>query len=414
MLKQFQYSLVLPLALVFVSLSVHANLLEDMFGVGSRSKAMGGAGVAAANDYSATFYNPALLTTCNNSSVELGYNGIISELWNSTESESRQLDVKNNVSIGSCIHLPLRFTLGVFATLNPVKLAQIEMLHGAPTKDPIFPLYRDGLGLPTANTSLAFKIFDNLSIGVGLSITIEADIAGKSTLNGVVTGVSLDIDVMANVLPKWSYIVGLYYAPVEDLALAITYRSSNQTKYAIDVDVANGTSIVPDSYIPKVQLDGTFSFSPEQIAFGVAYSPIESLTLSSDVTWYHFAQYQGPFLLEHEGVDFRSIFVPRVGLEWIYEKTFAVRAGYGYRPSPAPTPTREELNLLDGPVHTVSLGLGYRLELSKTSAVSLDAFGSIGIMMQRHAVKAFDEGKYNNYTYGGRLYDFGAQFKFEY
>lgn len=395
------------------ALTLQANLLEDLFGVGARAKAMGGTGVASANDFSATYYNPAQLSGCKNETVVLGYNTLNTDfntVSGSASIPSHHLKKKGALSFGGCLDLPAKFNLGLYAAMNPSSIASFEAK--TVTADPIFPLYWDGFDLPSIMISSSFELLGGLSVGGGMSLTVDAKVASTTKVEAGITGGTIsELSAKVDVLPQISSIIGLSYSPWKWVTFGAAYRSEITTKYDIEADV------VIEVYYPEFNTSlnpkGSISFSPNQAAFGISLRPVKQLEVTSDVTWYEFSRYQGPFAVPHP-IDFFSIFVPRVGIEYVHDKFLALRAGYQYRPTPGPTPASADLNLLDNDVHTASVGMGAKWEISESITLHVDCYGSIGFMPLKEVRKDIDVPTYKTYQFSGQIYDVGTQFTIGY
>lgn len=393
-----------------LSLSSHANLLEDLFGVGARSKGMGGTGVASANDFSAAYYNPAQLSKCKNETVVLGYKGIRTNFEAASTNgpiSSQHIEKKDNLTFGGCLNLPAKFDLGIYASLNPLSIASFEAQ--AATQNPIFPLYWDGFDLPSVVVSGSFELLKGFSIGAGMSLTVDAIIKSDTTVSVGFKSPAAEISsltAVVDVAPKLSALIGLSYSPLEWLTLGVIYRSQLGTTYDIQANVVVENPLWP--FNQNLEPKGSISFSPNQAAFGISGRPMEGLEISSDLTWYQFSRYPGPFAVA-QPINFFSIFVPRIGVEYIYDKFLSFRGGYQYRPTPAPMPRSALFNLLDNDVHTLSLGSGAKWDISDDISLDVDAYASFGIMAKKNVKKKFGDAAYKNFWFDGQIYDFGVQ-----
>jgi len=79
-----------------------------------------------------------------------------------------------------------------------------------------------------------------------------------------------------------------------------------------------------------------------------------------DLTWEDWSAYIDPMDFTPDS-SFRDILVPRLGIEYVLEKTLALRGGYAYIPSPVPDQLQGQ-NYLDCNKHVFSIGAGYTWE----------------------------------------------------
>ena len=99
-----------------------ANTIEDMVGVGGRSKALGGAGTASTTDHGATYYNVANLAFGPESSISLAYGRIDYGLYvhgDSSDPEKEPLRPRDNITLGISQQLPMNFSMGALLNLGP-------------------------------------------------------------------------------------------------------------------------------------------------------------------------------------------------------------------------------------------------------------------------------------------------------
>ena len=104
------------LLLILGSLTSIAGPMEDNFGVSARNRALGGAGISIAEDYSATFYNPSLLAKCRGSRLSLEYDYIHTGLQYSEP--VTQLENYNGMNLGFCLKPLNQVGIGMYSNFS--------------------------------------------------------------------------------------------------------------------------------------------------------------------------------------------------------------------------------------------------------------------------------------------------------
>ena len=355
-----------------------ANTPDDVQGLGARANAMGGAGTAIAEDFAATYYAPANLAYCRESSLTLGLRHTHYDLQLDgapDDPEAAELRDQTRIVVGVCNRLPYGFALGiVFSTglQNAMTLDQSTL-----DSQPRYLLYGDPLEQLTIQLGLAYRIVEQVSIGIGVSVLVSSALALDASIPvASAADESVYTRIQWQLSPAASLVAGVHVRPIEGLRLALNYRSAlfHDLDAPANIEVALADSVLE---VPLL-IEGATWYSPQQVAFGMSYILFERLTLAADVTWQDWSKHPGPFLIvtaqdlpdpsvadllmypPREQYGFRDAVVPRVGVELrvLESRALALRAGYGYRSAIAPIPTQIS-NLLDGPVHSVSAGLGY-------------------------------------------------------
>lgn len=392
-----------------------ANPLEERFELSSRIKAMGGIGIAQADDFSATYYNPANLGFCPTTLISLGYQHTATSFKSSKDRNKgpEQLGSNHLMLLGACLKLPFNMALGAYGSfgVGPVALkfrtadAQLRM-----------PLYDHSLTPPSAGFALSIRPIKWLAIGVGTSITIHTELQQKIILPLPPAKEALEIDMSGSVSPTIPIVAGISVEPLDGLRIAAVIRSARYNKFE-DVSLAH-LKVLGNDIEVKQFLEGSFGFSPLQIGGGISYNFL-NITVGGDLTWYRWSAYKGPFLNiksadktelgkfinypVHEEYKFTDILIPRVGAEYVWKDTISARAGYGYRSSPAPDP-QGVAQLIDGSVHMLSFGGGYKYAWEKVTLLA-DAYFGAQIMPKR---------VFKNYNLAGWAYNTGLSLSIGY
>lgn len=411
----------------------------DIYGLNPRGTAMGGAQAAVADDYTAAFYNPAALTQRKQVCVGAGFIATFPSLYITRDAGGSKVpnELPPNFSgftlgglfpIGGLIQN--RVALGITAYLPTLNLLRAEGI------DAQIPQYYMFQNLPDKYDILAAAAFE---FGPWLSAG-----AGAQILAGLDGGVDLHVDltnrtvgqrsVNVEVSPVAAPTLGVFSHPSDALRLGASWRG------ALALDYRLPTRLFLDGLVDlDLDIGGTVLYSPHVVTLGGAYT-IESmaLTISADANYSVWSLAPDPsprFQIDVSGELVRGIglgdrldikngapvdlgFVDtltgRLGLEHRPTEGLAVRAGYAYRPSPAPVPT-EAANYVDTAAHLLSLGGGVSfrdpLEI-RENQIHLDVSYQATLMRELIVEKRLGaRDPVGDYAAGGRIHSFSVSLR---
>jgi long-chain fatty acid transport protein len=407
-----------------------ANPTQDQLGFGARAKSMGGAGTAIATDNSATYYNPAGLSHCEENQLALE----VAHLAYGLDTESpgdvaAPVDPKDRtaVTVGSCHHLPHRLSLG-FAFDTGVQRA-LRLDQSSLSDTPVFAMYGAQLETVTLMAALSYRLSDKLSVGLGGSVLANSNLGVGITVPVIGNEQELAADIVWDFDPTAALHAGVVYQVTSELRLGAALRTPLYHKLegevTTTVDVA-GVLLDVDLLIESVAW-----YSPLQAAIGAAYALGDRALVAADLTWYRWSAYPGPALRispldpndtiaaglnypPEEKANFKDIVVPRLGAEIMVSEKMAVRSGLSYRVSPAPLPTEmQRANLVDSNVAALTLGGGYSWTLGDATKTRNATSGHVDFhlrlqhMQEKSVDKLLEDNSMLEYRFGGQLYDAG-------
>ena len=442
-------------ALVFCASAALVGLLAtpakanplDTFGFGSRGAAMGNAGAADVQDFSANYYNPAGLARARSLELSIGYFRADHSLY--INGQNNQVDpvkglVGGLVAPGTVFGVPFAFGLGVH--LPDDRLSRVRAL---PQDQPRWELYDNRNQRIFLAANLAVSPWDWLQIGGGLSFmaatAASVDIAGNvDVLKPEDSTVRNDVnaDLTAIRYPQ----AGARVAINKRLAVALVYRGQFKLTLDLKARLAGDISLgaaggALTTALVQLQSDSVNAFLPQQVVAGVSWDPIDELRFDLDLTWVNWSAYVAPIAAVTIGLDIpppsggwpSSIsppqtpvpttiipivmsdrFVPHVGVEWRAVSRpkwqLLARAGYEFDKSPIAGQTGPT-NYVDRDRHVVGMGLGVRLvkllrELP--GDVRLDAHAQLSVLPTATTLKTDPSDLIGDYTAGGHIWNLGA------
>ncbi len=366
----------LTLALTFVATAAAASEPE-LFGMGARSGAMAGTGVADAEGYDAAYSNPAGLVGATRRRLTVGY--VLGRYHLSLDGQHQHVDPTDSLLLGAAVPLPFggvmkdRLALG-FAFHLPIGLVN-RAQDGTPTT-PRLALLNDRTQVVSVLVALGARVSRRVTVGAGVlalaalvgTITIKPDPAGNITTvaeEQLVVGYAPVLGVRVDVM-RW-------------LKLGAVFRGESKSTY--DINVKNSLGNVLPIPLPVLHIAGTAQFDPMQAAVEASFRPKPWLVLDGGVTWKHWSSYPSPVDNATPGAppqsppNFQDTAVPRVAGEAIWERgpfRLAGRLGYYFEWSPAPQGGGRVL--LDANRHVITAGLGGEWHGRLTTLV-LDTFG---------------------------------------
>ncbi len=238
------------------------------------------------------------------------------------------------------------------------------------------------------NPTVAYKVSDNFSIGIGFDYIIS-DVQFLQNVDLLVPPLTAAPNVGVNLEgagdAAYTFNVGLLYKATEDLSFGLSYRHEAEIEFDGDLTFNN----LPESYdalFPEGKGKAKLTM-PFDLRLGVSYNAMENLTLNADfqyVGWESYKElavdFENNTSITHPvlGVipiwtdlnvakDWENSITLRLGGEYRMD-AFAFRAGYAYDATPIPTKTMDP-SLPGADRHDITVGLGYQI----TQNIRVDA-----------------------------------------
>lgn len=335
----------------------------DLFGVGARSPAMAGTGVADAVRYDAAFLNPAGLAEVSGKFLTLGaMSGDLHLYRNDARADT---DLLTGLVIGGALRIPLggamKDRLGVGFGFHIPTAAVNRTRHPLPGV-PVHVLLETRAQTVSLQAAFGVKVTERLELGAGMlalaelrgQIDVTTDASGRFT--------SFSEQQM---LGRLSLVAGArYLLPERNLRLGLTYRGVSRSDY--DIVVTNELDEALPVSIPTVKLAGASQYDPLTVALEASWQAGARVTVNGQLAYQRWSAYAQPTTQPVEGKPelpehgFTDIVIPKLAVEWrplLGRTQLDVRGGYQFFYSPAPE-MDGLLSLLDNHRHILSSGLG--------------------------------------------------------
>ncbi len=363
-----------------------------MFGFGSRHAAQASAGSAAIDDFAAVYYNPAGLGAGTGKQLSIGVLGAVSNL--KVEKRRLPLTDPNGLVIGITAPAPLggpladRIRIGMGMYLLPGTVLRITARF---PDEPFYPWYDNRLQRIVVMPGAGVKVIDGLWVGMALNFLAGLDgalIAGEGSTRELEARVDEKVPSVARI------IAGALYQIIPSVRVGLTYRQRFELPFATRAD----TEVAGEPI--DLDLRAAGQYTPNQITLGGALlDPRGHVAL--DLTWSNWSEYGGPFVVVESElplvgplagslpvVPYRDTIAVRLGGEIAPSELVTLRGGYGFETSPIPAEQTGVTNLLDGPKHTIGLGLGLGWKRANGKRVRLDVHVQAQLVGARTTRKA--------------------------
>lgn len=383
--------------------SARANPVE-VFGFGSEHAAEAGVGVASAEDFTAVYYNPAGLGAGTTKSAGFGFLGAVSNL--KIDDRRQAFSDPVGMLVGVTAPAPLggalagRIRVGAGMYLLPGKIAQV--IARSPD-EPFYPWYDNRLQRIVILPGVGVKILDGLWVGLAANFLAALEggiLAGEGSTRALEARVDEKVPAVARI------IAGVAYDVTPQLRLGAVYRQRFEVPFATKAQ----TEVAGEPI--DLDLEANGQFTPNQIGVGARLGGATG-QISLDVTWSNWSEYPGPFVVvnsalplvgplagELPDVPYHDTIAARLGGEVHAGDRLILRGGYGFESSPIPATQTGVTNLLDGPKHTVGLGVGVTWARKGGKHARLDLHVQSQLVQARKISKViFDgDGEYDPFT----------------
>jgi hypothetical protein len=372
----------------------------ELFGAGPRSVGMAGAMAGAARGAEAAFHNPALLGDSRLAGVWAGFTSTVHDLsvqlarpactgpylacraqhiagFSSREThlprDTGGLTLGWHYPLGGVFHN--RVVLGA-ALAMPWK--DILRISGPDPQTPQFLMFES---LPDRLAFLfagAWRVTNRWSVGVGAQVL--AQLGAEIALDLDPTNHRLDYaSTRISLTPQGRLTAGTSFRATDYLTLGLGYRQALSLQYRIPTDIKVGAAIDAVMDLGQETL-----FTPDAVHAGAAWRVSDRLLLAADLGLALWSQTPDPSPyvwidvggqatnalgaggLFDVGTDtapldlhFADTWNPAVAAEWEASRSWVVRGGYTFRPSPAPRAIGFT-NYLDNPTHGIGAGFSWR------------------------------------------------------
>jgi hypothetical protein len=335
----------------------------DVFGVGSRHAAQAGAGVAAVDDAAAPLITPAGVARGRGKRFTVGVLGAFANLAIDDRRTGLDQPVGGLFSLTAPAPLggPLagRLHVGLTMFVLPGSLARIVARF---PDEPFYPYYQGRTERMVIVPALAARVRDDLEVGVAANFLAGLG-GGLTASEGATRAIEARVDEQVPSVAR--LIAGVTWRPRAEVRLGLALRQRFDVPFA----TLARTEVAGEPI--DLDLSAHGQFSPAQATAGVTWSRGDS-RVSVDVTYARWSSWEGPFVEVKSAlplvgplaaalpaVPWKDTFAARTGGELALGE-LVLRGGYGFETSPVPASQPGITNLLDGPKHTVGVGLGWR------------------------------------------------------
>ena len=414
----------------------------NTYGYGPRATAMGGAMTAEATDYTAVFYNPALLVE--RKDVNFGFAFQFYRMKSEVLSKdlAKPLELKNATapdSVGTSVGLlfPLggkvknRLALGLGVYLPTAVLLRVN----APSaQTPYWYRYHASPERLIMHLGAGIKIVDWLKVGLGVQVL--ADLIGSGA------NVSVDLfsrqvnggDINAYLGTRVAPVFSLAVTPFKWLRFGVTFKWEMKLIFVIPATVdLEGIATL------AFTVNGVAHYTPHTLNFGAAVDATKDLTFTLDGEWQNWSAAPSPYvgisinlsgptlaaLGLDEAFDVKSANQPpgfadtlsvRAGAEYRVSERFAARLGAFLRPTPVPRQDTQGTNLLDNTAIGLTGGFGFNfsdpLEIF-AHPVQIDIAGQAQFILPREAKKEAVDNQ-PGYSYSANVYGVTAAIRYDF
>jgi long-subunit fatty acid transport protein len=407
----------------------------DVFGLGARGAAMGGAQTATVDDSTASYYNPARLTATDDIHIDLGYQMAAPSVG--TEGGDFPVDRSEGLALGIAVPGKIagqRLAIGASLFLPDQQVTRTRTL---PAERPRFLAYDNRPQRILLAATAAVELFRGLSIGAGVAYMASTN--GEVELRGLVgfpdpTGSDLDLSIDVDVQTIRYPHAGIAWQALPWLSFGVSYRGGfrlviDQTvRVRGDIGAPGQPVVVEDGRLDLRSVSQDL-FQPMQVTAGVAAQVLPNWLVALDLAYQRWSEFDNPTARIDIELDIKQfndlvaippmrplavpnlhdIIVPRLGVEWRSDpggrRVWSARGGYVFEPRVAPEQAGES-NFIDNDKHTLTAGGG--LELPGLGGVitkpfSIDAYVSFTYLVPRLHEKLNPIDPVGDYTSRGHV-----------
>lgn len=399
----------------------------DTYGFGARATAMGNAHVAAGQDFTAVYYNPAALAGAPHPEIGTGFDLVVPQLSierdrpPGPDGPTDELPAPNlGVHLGLVVPLggriDDRLALGAGVYIPTIEVTRIDGVD--PTR-PHFYRYESLTDKLILAFGVAVEVHERVSLGAGVQILgalegraeVELDLLSQRFVR---KGLTVAVE------PTGAVTAGVLVTATDDLRFGFGFRDALELRY--DLTIA---ALVSNVGALEVDIDGTSLYTPQQFTWGAAWDPTPTLTLTADLVWARWSAAPDPasrlvVTLDTRPLGFEELVArsdtvdlgaedtlsPRLGVEWRPEGAWILRGGYAFRPTPLPAQTGP-YNHVDSDAHQLSVGFAWRVAnpLARERApLSLEWSGQVALLESRAMRKLDPDDPVGDYRAGGPLW----------
>ncbi len=371
-------------------------------GLGSRAKAMGGAFIGLADDWTAIYWNPAGLTQLEKPEFGVEFDSPHPTLKDGNSVSNKlikdpTLDTKYQMDtfINYTGLEPARFDkeevnlhfylLNGLAYCSNFKGFSIAAGYYAPVghyidwEDTVKPLTGMGdikaklyqkLGIMVGNISIAKDLHPRFSLGAGINLLYGMlDYNAQKHLRNTGSDYSFEADLKGDGFGLEG-IFGALFKITDQLSLGGVYRTGGKIKMSGNASTTLSLAAFPID--EKSHYDQDFTH-PATWGIGLAFRPKDNLTLTADfqrTNWSSFridVKFDNPGVALHDkdySADWKDSNRYRVGAEYRPNQRWSLSCGYLYDESPLPDTSVSLTNIVDVDRHSIDVGAGYKWRIS--------------------------------------------------
>ncbi len=380
---------------------------QDLFGYGARGQALGMTGTSYADNFEATYWNPAGLSRAKRQGIFMGLQGQVMDV----RLDGSRFPVENGRGMIIGFHLPVPFGGGL----------KDRLVLGTAFFTPMDALVRTDVRF---NEVAQFPILDRtqatavqIGLGVNLNDVMPGLRAGVSA--SVIASVVGDLFIQLDDTNAFSTIVEseltATYAPSlgltldrEDHGFGLVYR--HRLDGRLDLNVMSKDLPVT---VPDLSVSGIVHYDPGAIMAEAYWKPNPNTRWIAHMTtrlWQHYPGAQARTSASSNLMPdpkFRPTVSPRIAVEQTQPTAdervqLQLRAGYALEPTPAPpaklAPLRapdgsnategrevllEPLRYFDNVRHVLTGGMGVKYDISTEHTLFFDVFGQFHWLQPR-------------------------------
>jgi len=372
-----------------------------------------GGRIAQVDDSSAVQQNPANLVDLTNIQAQLTPTVVyISSDFTSSSGQSASTIKPWKGLPNFFMSMPLqndRFTVGLGIT-TPYGLANEWNTGSSAFRQPAGVLtyqspYYSQLITINFNPTIAVKLGDQVSVGVGLDI-MWSELQFKQYLSPFVPDLQANVDGDG---VGYGGNLGITWRITDRQRLAVAYRSPMNISYSGTSQFNNYPGNPSSSFSSEVKF-------PTIVSVGYGLQVSDAVRLETDFEWVQFSRFENlpihiganPLGVPSQNIpeNWMDTFTAGFGGDWQINDNWVVRGGYQYYKSPVPNSTFSPA-IPDANQNVITIGMGWKSgHNSLEFAYGLDFYNKRNISNDQNP--AFD----GQYTFNVHLFSFAYRYTF--